>query len=310
VSGEILWWLNLLVGVGIFTLLAVSLNLINGYAAMFHLGHHGFWAIGAYAAAWMTLAFGASMSGPALYALSLLVAVAVAALGGVAVGLPCLRLRGDYLAIATLAFGEIVRIAVQNSKTLQGSLGLEVPRVLMEVSGAADKIEFRAMTLGIVAALCALVVVFVRNFIRSGHGRRLLAVAQDEIAAGLLGINPTGPRMLAFVLGAAIAGLAGGVHAHYEGRIAPDDFQFMQTVKMFLIIVLGGLGSLSGCVVGAFLVIATERFLTKAGGAVAAWWQVIFPVTLALMILFRPQGIFGGRGPAGLSRKRGARRVA
>ena len=297
-SGELLWWLNLLIGVGIFTLLAVSLNLINGYAGMFHLGHHGFWAMGAYAAAWLTKVWAVPgvESQPHVFAVSLLFAGAVAAVGGLAIGIPCLRLRGDYLAIATLGFGEIVRIAIQNSppEVLGGSLGLQIPRVLMRVS-RRTMVDFRLLTLGIVTLVCVLAIWGVRNYIRSAQGRRLLAVAQDETAAGLLGINPTRSKVSAFVIGAFVAGVAGGLFAHYEGTITPLDFNFMEMVKIFLIIVLGGMGSLSGCVVGAFLVIGTERFLARAPGVIEEWWQVEFPLILALMIIFRPQGIFGRR---------------
>jgi len=295
VSGELLFWLNLLVTVGIYTLLAVSLNLINGSAGMFHLGHHGFWALGAYAATWMTV-YCPSLPGPLLYVLSLLLAMAVAALGGLTIGIPCLRLRGDYLAIATLGFGEIVRIAVQNSPEsfLGGSLGIQVPRILMKVNPKTI-VSFRMLTLAIVALACVLTIIAFRNFLRSMSGRRLLAVAQDETAAGLLGINPTRSKVVAFVMGSAVAGLAGGLCAHYMGGINPLNFGFMEMVKMFLIIVLGGMGSLSGCVVGAFLVIATEQMLNRAPETIASWWQVEFPLILALMIIFRPQGLFGRR---------------
>ncbi len=294
-SGELLFWLNLLVSVGIYSLLAVSLNLINGHAGMFNLGHQGFWALGAYGATWLTLQWG-SLPGPLVYVLSLVFAMAVAALGGLTIGIPCLRLRGDYLAIATLGFGEIVRIAVQNSpqQFLGGSLGIEVPRVLMRVT-PKTVVEFRLLTLAIVAAACAATILVFRNYLRSMPGRRLLAVAQDETAAGLLGINPTRSKVLAFVMGSAVAGLAGGIYAHYMGGINPASFSFMEMVKMFLIIVLGGMGSLSGCVVGAFLVVATEQLLNRAPEQIASWWQVLFPLLLALMIIFRPQGIFGRR---------------
>ncbi|NJN14453.1 MAG: ATP-binding cassette domain-containing protein [Planctomycetes bacterium] len=290
-SGEMLWWLNLLVGVGIFTLLAVSLNLINGYAGMFHLGHHGFWALGAYAAAWIVLRYEGALPGPLLYALSLLLSMAVAAVGGLVIGIPCLRLRGDYLAIATLGFGEIIRIAIQNTPEsfLGGSLGLFVPRVLMRVT-RETKDDFRLLTFAIVALLVALSILLIARFIRSAQGRRLLAVAQDETAAGLLGIDPTHSKVTAFVFGAAIAGLAGGLFAHYEGKITPLDFNFMEMVKMFLIVVLGGMGSLSGCVVGALLVVGTERLLSRAPGFLSEWWQVEFPLLLALLIIYRPPG--------------------
>jgi branched-chain amino acid transport system permease protein len=295
VSGELLFWLNLLVMVGIYTLLAVSLNLINGHAGMFHLGHHGFWALGAYAATWLTIN-APSLPGPLLYVLSLVLAVAVAVVGGLTIGIPCLRLRGDYLAIATLGFGEIVRIAVQNSPVefLGGSLGIKVPRILMEVT-RKTQVTFRLLTLAIVVALCAATMAAFRNFLRSAPGRRLLAVAQDETAAGLLGIDPTRSKVLAFVMGSAVAGLAGGVYAHYMGGLDPKNFNFMEMVKMFLIIVLGGMGSLSGCVVGSILVVVTEQLLNRAPEAISSWWQVEFPLILALMIIFRPQGIFGRR---------------
>jgi len=295
VSGELLFWLNLLVTVGIYTLLAVSLNLINGSAGMFHLGHHGFWALGAYAATWLTIN-APSLPGPLLFVLSLLLAMAVAALGGLTIGIPCLRLRGDYLAIATLGFGEIVRIAVQNSPQgfLGGSLGIKVPRILMEVT-RATQVRFRLLSLAIVGVACVLTIIALLNFLRSMSGRRLLAVAQDETAAGLLGINPTRSKVLAFVMGSAVAGLAGGLFAHYMGGINPLNFSFMEMVKMFLIIVLAGMGSISGCVVGAFLVVATEQLLNRAPETIASWWQVEFPLILAVMIIFRPQGIFGRR---------------
>ena len=295
-SGELLWILNLLIGIGIYALLAASLNLINGYAGMFNLGQHGFWAMGAYGAAWLTVVAQGYMPGPLLYAVSLVFAMIVAALGGLAIGIPCLRLRGDYLAIATLGFGEIVRIAISNSdpEVLGGSLGLHIPRVLMKVQRKTI-VEFRLLTLGIVVALCIATIWALRNYIRSAPGRRLLAVAQDETAAGLLGINPTASKVFAFVAGSAIAGLAGGLYAPYQGFITPLDFDFMEMVKIFLIIVIGGMGSLSGCVVGAVLVVATEQLLNRAGGFVSDWWQVEFPLILALMIIFRPQGIFGHR---------------
>jgi branched-chain amino acid transport system permease protein len=307
-SGELLWWLNLLVGAGIFTLLAVSLNLINGYANMFHLGHHGFWALGAYAAAWFARTFDGAMPGPVVYALSLALAMAVAGIGGLAIGIPCLRLRGDYLAIATLGFGEIVRIAIQNSPptVLGGSLGLHIPRLFFDIEGPEEKVVFRLLTLGIVALCCVVAIWGIRNYVRSAPGRRLLAVAQDETAAGLLGIDPTHSKVLAFVLGAAVAGLAGGLYAHYEGKITPDDFKFMVMVEMFLIIVLGGMGSLSGCVVGAVVVVGVKRGLDRAPGFVSEWWAVEFPLILALLILFRPKGIFGRREITDLWRRRAA----
>jgi branched-chain amino acid transport system permease protein len=288
-SNEGLFWINLLVDIGIFVLLAVSLNLINGYAGMFHLGHHGFWALGAYAAAATTLAW-PGLPGPILFLASIFASVLAATIGGLVIGIPCLRLRGDYLAIATLGFGEIVwrGIATVHAQPIR------VPRILMDVN-LRSKANFRLLFLGIVGICCLLAIWGIRNFIRSSPGRRLLAVAQDETAAGLLGINPTRSKVVAFAVGSAIAGLAGGLYAHYVGSIAPEEFNFLPMVMMFLIIVLGGMGSLSGCVVGAVLVIGTERLLQRTSGPIYAWWPVEFPLLLALLIIFRPQGIFGRR---------------
>lgn len=310
-----LWWLDLANMVGIYALLALSLNLINGYAGMFSLGHHGFWALGAYSAAWLARSMHGDAPGALVYASSAGVAMGTAALGGLLIGLPCLRLRGDYLALATLGFGEIVRIAIQNSdpEVLGGSLGLRLPRVLMQVT-SKTKDDFRLLSFAIAAGLCLLMAWSIRNLIRSGLGRRMLAVAQDETAAGLLGINPTRSRLLAFVLGSAGAGLAGAVYAHYQSSITPLDFSFMQTVKILLIIVLGGMGSISGCMLGAVLVVFTEQGLARLDQPIrllglvrvvpAEWWQVLFPVLLAVMILLRPQGLFGHREITDLFRRR------
>jgi branched-chain amino acid transport system permease protein len=294
-----LWWTNLLVLVGIYAILGLSLNLINGYGGMFSLGHHGFWAMGAFGAGWLTRVLEAQhvLPGPMIFVLSALLAMGVAAVGGLVIGIPCLRLRGDYLAIATLGFGEIVRIVVQNSDpdVLGGSLGLRVPRVLMEVS-YRTKLLFQGVMAGLTLLVTFLVAIGIRNYIRSSRGRAMLAVAQDETAAGLLGINPTRPKVMAFVVGAAIAGLAGALYAHYMGIINPLDFNFMVMVKIFLVIVLGGLGSISGCILAAFFLIGFEEYLytlPQSLGWVKDWWQVWYALILVLLMIFRPHGLLG-----------------
>ena len=293
------WWMNLLFLVAIYSMLGLSLNLINGYAGMFSLGHHGFWAMGAYGAAWFTVQFAGTMPGFIVFLLSCLFAMFVAAVGGLLIGLPCLRLRGDYLAIATLGFGEIIRIAIQNSpkEVLGGSLGLTVPRVIMDVN-RKTKGDFRVLMVVIGFIGVALMMIVIRNYIRSAKGRAMLAVAQDETAAGLLGINPTRSKVTAFVLASTLAGLAGAIYAHYQGNVTPLEFGFMEMVKIFLIVVLGGLGSLSGCVVAAFLIIYVEQWLAKLppeAGFFKDWWQVEYALILVLLMIFRPRGIFGPR---------------
>ncbi len=299
------WWTDLLVLTCIYALLALSLNFINGYAKMFSLGHHGFYAMGAYGAAWLTrtlhdTAFFASVGGPAVFVLSALFAMLVAAIGGIIIGLPCLRLRGDYLAIATLGFGEIVRIALANSRedTLGGSLGITIPRVLIKKTRKTTG-DFYLVFLALGVVLVILIAWAIRNYIKSAKGRALLATAQDERAAGLLGINPTTSKVTAFVLGSSVAGLAGALYAHYQATIAPLDFQFMETVKIFLIVVLGGLGSISGCLLAAFLLMFVEKVLaTQLPESIQwmqDWWQVEYAAILVLLMIFLPRGMFGNR---------------
>lgn len=315
-----LWWCSLLVMVGIYALLGLSLNLINGYGRMFSLGHHGFWALGAYTAGALTLHLHGSLPGPLLLALSAAAAMAVAALGGVAIGVPCLRLKGDYLAVATLGFAEIVRITITNlpEGLLGGNIGLRLPRVLFEVTPETRGtflLVWTAIVLGAVAGTALLV----RNVIRSAAGRRLLAVAQDETAAGLLGIDPVRAKVTTFVLGSGLAGLAGALYAHTQGSISPQEFTFLEMVKMLLVVVLGGLGSISGCLVAAFVLLYVEQVLQLAGQEtlplgvppipaswtwLGTWWNVVYALLLVLLMVFRPHGLLGPRELTDLLRAR------
>lgn len=307
-----LWWTNLLVMVGIYALLGLSLNLINGYGGMFSLGHHGLFAIGAYVAASVTNAGVGAMPGPLLFLVSAALGTLAAAVGGLAIGVPCLRLRGDYLAVATLGFAEIVRILIQNlpKGVFGGSEGLNVPRVLLEVT-PETRGDFRVLWAALALATVALAALVVRNLVRSARGRALLAVAQDETAAGLLGIDVTRAKVMAFVLGSAGAGLAGALYAHYQGKLLPADFEFPVMVSMLLVVVLGGLGSISGCILAAFLLRYVEQVLQLQGqdelplGAIQLpsalgpwlrdWWPVVYALILVLLMIFRPHGIFGPR---------------
>jgi branched-chain amino acid transport system permease protein len=294
-----LWLSELFVFVAIYAVLAGSLNLVTGYAGMFSLGHHGFYAVGAYAAASVVSAWGpvdpGSASGIACFAASVLAAAVAAAAAGFAVGLPCLRLRGDYLAIATLAFGEIVRISIQNTPALGGSKGYYVPRVLMDPSGRLE--TFRTLFLGLGALLVLVTFASIRNLVRSAHGRAIVSIREDEIASELLGVRTTLYKMRAFVLGSAFAGSAGALYAHYVAQISPLDFDLMLGIRVLLIVVLGGLGSLSGSLLAAVLLIGMERLLQTGvfGETVKDWVQVEYALLLILLMLLRPQGILGGR---------------
>jgi branched-chain amino acid transport system permease protein len=307
-----LWWTHLLVMVGIYAVLGLSLNLINGYGGMFSLGHHGLFAIGAYVAASVTNAGLGDVPGPLLFLVSAAAGTLAAAAGGLAIGLPCLRLRGDYLAVATLGFAEIVRILIQNlpKGVFGGSEGLNVPRVLMEVT-PDTRGDFRLLWAALVIVVVALTALVVRNVVRSARGRALLAVAQDETAAGLLGIDVTRSKVMAFVLGSAGAGLAGALYAHYQGKLLPGDFEFPVMVSILLVVVLGGLGSITGCIVAALVLRYVEQVLQLQGqddlplGAIELpaavgpwlreWWLVVYALILVLLMIFRPHGLFGSR---------------
>lgn len=281
-----------LIMVCIFAVLALSLNLINGWGRMFSLGHHGFFLLGAYGAAWCTAELVGTMPGPMVFIISCLAGALLAVIGGIIIGVPCLRLRGDYLAIATLGFGEGVRALLTNIDPRMPA-GFTVPRVLMDVRG--QLLEFRLVFLGLAVLLLVAVVLFIRNYVRSARGRAMLAVAQDETAAGLLGIKASESKVLVFVIGSMMAGLAGAVFAHYQAQVSPKDFEFVQMVYLFLIVVLGGLGSISGCIMATFVLRAVEQGLALYGGVVGEWRQVIFALVLILLMIFRPRGIFGPR---------------
>lgn len=161
-----------------------------------------------------------------------------------------------------------------------------------------SKGDFRVLMVGLAFAVVVLMAWGIRNYIRSAKGRAMLAVAQDETAAGLLGINPTRSKVTAFVIASTLAGLAGAIYAHYQGNVTPLEFGFMEMVKIFLIVVLGGMGSLSGCVVAAFLLIFVEQWLAKLppeAGFFKDWWQVEYAFILVLLMIFRPRGLFGPR---------------
>lgn len=299
-----LWLAEVLITVLLYTTLAASLNLVTGFGGMFSLGHHGFFAVGAYAAGWFVTLFPGLSAGSApavlVFLASALVAIAFASVAGVVVGVPCLRLRGDYLAIATLAFGEIVRIVIQNSPSLGGSLELNVPRLLMRPQGLEEVETFRVLFLAVGLVVAGLTIAVIRNLVRSAHGRAIVSVREDEVASELLGVPVTRYKVRAFVLGAAFAGLGGWFYAHYSGSIAPANFDLLVGIKILLIAVLGGLGSLWGTVVSAAVLIGIERLLQAGvfGEELKRWMQVEYALVLILVMLLRPHGLLSRRAPS------------
>lgn len=279
----------------ILIMLALGLNLINGFTGMFSLGHHGFFAVGAYASAAFAL-FVLPDGGAIAWFGSLLVGVFAAGVSGLALGIPCLRLKGDYLAIATLGFAEIIRQIATNTESLGAARGLQdLPELLVARSGDTRTTFFILYTVIIVVAtvgtwwLC-------RNLIRSAQGRALVAIREDEVAAELVGVNLTRSKVMVFVVGAALAGLAGALYAHLKLGVEPKEFNLDKGIYIMLFVVLGGSGSLSGTIVaGIVLYILDKIVLNLMPTAIQEWRQVLFALLLIVLMIFRPSGMLGNR---------------
>ncbi len=271
--------LPLLLNAGIFMILAMGLNVINGFCGQFSLGHAGFWAIGAYASAVYSTFFAL----PIPVELNLLIAIFVgyisSALFGLVVGIPCLRLRGDYLAIATLGFGEIVRIAIINTDYIGGPRGF---------TGIPKWVDIGHVYLWVI-----LVLIFLRNFKYSTHGRAVISIREDEIAAESMGINLVRYKVKAFVLGAGLAGIAGALFAHSQQFLHPNNFNFMWSVVILVMVILGGLGSLTGSLIGALIITLLPEMLKFFGEDVAKIRMIIYPIMLILLMILRPKGLLG-----------------
>ena len=253
--------------------LAVSLNLITGFTGQFSLGHAGFMAIGAYTTALVTM----NVDSTAGFVVGLLLGGVIAAAVGFLIGLPTLRLKGDYIAIATLGMAEIIRILLQNFEFTNGAAGLSpVPQYM-------DWNWFFVLTVGSV--------ILIRNFVRSRQGRDAIAVREDEIAAESIGVNTTRSKVLAFTIGAFFGGIAGGMYASYFYVIKPEQFGFLKSVDILVIVVLGGLGSLSGSVVAAFLLAIISTLLQPFPGV----RMILYALLLVVIMVFRPQGLMGNR---------------
>src|SRR4051812_5497425 len=219
--------LDVLTGIGINVILAVSLNLVNGYTGQFSLGHAGFMSVGAYLAAAVTVFLGPKLLGPdggtaihqaLLFLMALLAGGASAALAGLIVGVPSLRLKGDYLALVTLGFGEIIRVVFQNLEFVGGALGLNgIP----SYTNAFWVLSFVALTLFVVLCL-----------VHSTYGRGFLATHDDEIASEAVGLNTTRYKIVAFVVGAFFAGIAGGLYGHFKLTITPTGFDFTKSIEI------------------------------------------------------------------------------
>lgn len=283
--------------------LALSMNLVQGFTGIFSLGHAGFMAIGAYSVALLTIPVNKKatifMLEPLVapldtltlpFGVALVIGGILAAAVAFIIGLPCLRLRGDYLAIATLGFSEIIRILITNAQGLtNGAQGLKsIPKTSIW------------WCYGIALAT----IIFIALFISSSHGKALKAIREDEIAAESMGIPLLGSKMMSFMISAFLAGVGGGLYAAYIGTIGPDVFQISRTYDILMIVVMGGMGSISGSVVAAFIVTIGQEWLRVLDGPITwlPFWpengvsgmrMVVFSLLLLVIILFFRNGLFG-----------------
>ncbi len=267
-------------------LMSMSLNLVNGYTGQFSLGHAGFMALGAYFSAyanthWDLLPESVQAIEYFIYALG---GGLLAAFAGLLVGLPSLRLKGDYLAIVTLGFGEIIRVALLNMDFLGG------PRGYSGIPG------FGSFLFSFIFASVWLVICFftIWRVMHSTYGRSFLSVREDEIAAEAMGINTTRMKVRAFVLSSFFAGVAGSLFAHFTNFINPSSFTFLQSVNAVIMVVLGGMGSMTGSIVAAIFITALPEALRPLQDLTGVDLRmVIYSLSLILVMILRPQGLFG-----------------
>ncbi|MCA1633460.1 MAG: branched-chain amino acid ABC transporter permease [Acidobacteria bacterium] len=273
---------------GIAITLAVSLNLINGFTGQFSIGHAGFMAVGAYSSAYFSVNYGATLAeslggGMPGWVVSLLLATLVgalaAAIAGLVVGVPSLRLKGDYLAIVTLGFGQIIVVLINNIESVGGARGYSgIPIV---------KSFFWIFLIAVVT------IVVVYNIVNSAFGRALISIREDELAAEAMGINTTRYKVLAFVISSAMAGAGGVLLAHFDGYLNPKSFEFIRSFEILIMIILGGLGSIVGSILGAILL----TVLPEALRGFAEYRMVIYSLLLIILMITRPQGLLGNADP-------------
>jgi branched-chain amino acid transport system permease protein len=283
--------------VGINMILAVSLNLVNGYMGEFSVGHAGFMAVGAYTASILTVwVFPRDLS-PALFPLALLAGGAVAAVAGLGLAFPSFRTRGDYLAIVTLAFLMIVKSVLENLPALGG------PRGFMGM----DKLT----TLGWVFASVVGSLWLARNLVYSRWGRGVLSIREDETAAGLVGVDTQRVKVVVFTVSAFLAGVAGGLFAHAIQFINPRSFTLLKSTDMLVMVYLGGIGSLGGSLLGATVytvVLEALRPALQSLGIPQEWRLVFAPLLLILLMFTKPSGILGFK-ELGFLKPRGEREL-
>lgn len=251
--------------------LALSLNLITGFTGQLCLGHAGFMSIGAYAGAMVSI----KLQLP--FVVALLIGGLIAAIIALIIGIPTLKLTGDYFAITTLGVGEIIRVIITNLDSLGGPRGLP---------GIPGKTNFTwAYFIMVISAI------IIYNIIHSSQGRAMISIRENEIAAEAMGVNTTKFKVMAFVIAAFFAGVAGSLYSHYAGFIVPDTFNFIKSIEILTFVVFGGMGSLSG----TFIATTLLTFLPEALRDLKDLRMIIYPLALVVLMIFRPEGLMGSK---------------
>lgn len=273
VGGMDPYFLQIVVNIGIAIILALGLNVITGLTGQLSLGHAAFMSVGAFASALLTIKTGLPFS------LNLLLAGSFTALIGILIGFPILRLTGDYLAICTLGFAEIVKVVFLNLEITNKALGLTVPPAKT------------AIPMPIIVWICAILAIVAVTFVQNSRfGRALKAIREDEIAAESMGINLTLYKLKSFALGTFLAGIGGALYGHFLSYINPSDFSFLKSVDILSMVVLGGLGSVPGAVIGASVLAAAPEFLRF----MSQYRMLVYGALLVFLMVFRPNGLLGG----------------
>lgn len=267
-----MYYVQILIGIGISILMGLGTNLVLGFTGQFTLGQAGFMAIGAYATAIMTTKTPTYDS----FYLSIVVGMIVAAIAAIIFGLPTLRLKGDYLAIATLGMAEIIRKLIENGGELtNGPAGMTniLPYVGWEE----------------VFVIVVVITILVLNFLISATGRQAITIREDEIAAEAMGVNVTKMKVMIFVIGAMISAVAGSIYATYIGVVVPNNFRLMNSIDYLIIAVLGGLGSITGTIIAAVVLGILNMYLQNF----AELRMIIYALALIFVMLFRSEGLLG-----------------
>lgn len=278
------YFLDVAILVGIYVILALGLNVVVGFAGLLNLGFVAFYALGAYTYALLNtnFAFG--------FWTALPFSVGLSALAGFLLAVPALRLRGDYLAIVTLGFGEITRLILNNWDSLtmgpNGISGIAAPMIFSTSLGKLSYFYYLVL-------LFVLITLFTTKRVYSSRiGRAWVAIREDEIASSAMGINTTRYKLYAFAFGAFWAGLAGAVFAAKMQFVSPESFTFMESVLILCMVILGGLGSIWGVIIGALILVSLPEMLRE----IQLYRMLALGAGLVLLMVFRPQGLFGGRG--------------